>query len=51
MIATIKLITSQRQSKNGYPIIVELFESVKKRPRISIKLQDKAHKKIVKMVK
>lgn len=36
MIATIKLITSQRPSKNGFPVIVELFESPQQRPRKTI---------------
>lgn len=36
MIATLKLITSQRQGKNGYPIIVELFDTLKNRPRKTI---------------
>lgn len=36
MIATIKLFDTERLSKKGYPIKVELFESAKKRPRKTI---------------
>lgn len=36
MVATIKLLTSQREGKKGYPIAVELIESTKNRSRRTI---------------
>lgn len=33
MVASIKLLTSERITKKGYPVVVEIFESNKLRPR------------------